>query len=270
MAFVPKLEMYVSDGVDYLYQLEPRSQNLFWVGGFRESGAIDASGDPGSGLIRPFYNAAYRIRDIKIKMPSISYEINKLTRLPTPKSIDYPQEISITWMEDVYHSVRKYHLDWLQRWYMREFDCWRCGAQGKFRAMRIIPFHYVNSVSDTTSVIEVPKIQPLMAIDVAGMAPKGVGDDWTWSHSDDGNEGTLAISYSIASIHFYYAEELGNEKANMDADVSKEKDSYEGGNAAWTPIGFSQDGSQDDAASLEMARIVRSSTSSTSTDTAIG
>jgi hypothetical protein len=266
---ISDLEMYASDGIDYLYQLEPRSQNLFWAGGFREAGAPGAGDDPGAGLIRPFYNAAYRIKSIKIEMPTIEYEVNKLTRIPTPKAINWPQKISITWMEDVYHSVRKYHLDWLQRWYMREFDCWRCGAQGKFRAMRIIPFHYVNAVSDTATVIEAPRIQAIMAIDIGGMVPMGVGDEWTWSHSEDGNEGDLNISYMFSSMHLYYSKELADPDANTSADVGTEKASYKDV-AMWNPIGFAQDGDKDDNAKLEQARLIRATTSSTSTDTAVG
>jgi len=270
--FIPKLESFQADGIDYLYATEPQSKNLFWAGGFRESGGIDAGNDKSAGLVRPFYNAAYRIRKVDIKLPTIDYEINKYTRLPIPKEINYPQEVTIDWFEDVYSSVRGYHLAWLQRWYMREFDCWRCGAQGKYRAMRVIAFHYVNDAESGASIIEVPKIQPILAIDIAGMAPTNFGNDWIYDYSSDGNEEMLSITYKVAKINYYYSVELGDEKANFNANVSEEKEIFQNAAKAWTPVGFSQDGEHalNDKLSLENVRIVRSSTSSTSTDTALG
>ena len=271
-SFIPKLESYQADGQDYLYALEPMSRNLFWAGGLREAGIIDVGEEQGSdaGLIRPFYNAAYRIRKVSIKMPTIDYEVDKYTRIPKPKSIVYPNEITIDWFEDVYNSVRKYHLDWLQRWYMREFDCWRCGAQGKFRSMRVIAFHFVNDGDVGASIIEVPRIQPILALDVSGMAPTNFGDDWTFDHGSDGNDEWLSITYKVSKINFYYSIDFEVDGANLDANVTKEASTYKGSALAWSPIKFSQDGSNDSSElSLENIRIIRSLTSSTSTENAL-
>jgi hypothetical protein len=70
------LEEWSADAQDYLYQVEPKSSNLFCVSGFREAGGIDDT----SNLVRPFFNFAYRVQSISFGMPSMEFEYNKITR----------------------------------------------------------------------------------------------------------------------------------------------------------------------------------------------
>jgi hypothetical protein len=125
--------------------------------------------------------------------------------------------------------VRALHFAWWQRWYNREFDCWRTGAQGKFRAFRLVAFHYVNDVSLGTSALPIPRIQPIFAIDFSGVAPKTLGNDWKWDYSSTGNAEFLGVDYIVSKMRFYYTSEFQDVDANKDANVSAEKMKYEKG-----------------------------------------
>ena len=67
--FKKTLEQFEIDQIDYLFDVEPQSQNLFWVGHFTQ----------GSDL-KTFYNSQFRVRSIKL--PDLTYEIdnNDLTK----------------------------------------------------------------------------------------------------------------------------------------------------------------------------------------------
>jgi len=194
--FINTLNAYQSDGFDYLYDLEPQSQNLFWVGYFRQA-------KDGNGEVKPFYNAAYRIRKITIPMPTLDVENCDDLRAPLFKEAKYKQELEIDWFEDVYHSVRKYHLDWVARWYNRQFDVLRCGVNGKFRQCTVVAYHYINS--DVNSIIEVPEIQPIMAFKIGGLVPKDI-PDITFDHEKPNNEQMLTMKYQFSLLQWVYSD----------------------------------------------------------------
>jgi hypothetical protein len=72
--------------------------------GFRETG------DVYEGHVRPFYNFSYRVRSISIETATMDHEIDPLTHIPYPTKANYPQKISISYFEDVYHSIRALHM----------------------------------------------------------------------------------------------------------------------------------------------------------------
>jgi hypothetical protein len=202
------------NGVDYLYKIEPQSQNLFFAGYFCEAGASnDTSPNPqdqsGSSM-KMFYNARYRIRKITIPFPSMEIEYHPELRAPMPKSVNYQNEITIDWFEDVYHSVQKYHIDWFNRWYTREYDCFRCGIQGKFRKLAIVAFHYVNKniESGVDSIVPVPKIEPLFCFVLGGLIPKQI-PSMTFDYNADQNDNMLSMTYHCGPIRWIYTSDLG-------------------------------------------------------------
>jgi hypothetical protein len=201
------------NGIDYLYNIEPQSQNLFFAGYFCEAGAGNSTspkGDQSASSMKMFYNARYRIRKITIPFPSMEIEYHPELRAPMPKGVNYQNEITIDWFEDVYHSVQKYHIDWFNRWYTREYDCFRCGIQGKFRKLAIVAFHYVNkNIADgVDSITPVPKMEPLFCFVLGGLIPKQL-PQMTFDYGADQNENMLSMSYYCGPIRWIYSSDLG-------------------------------------------------------------
>jgi hypothetical protein len=196
-------------GLDYAYEIEPQSQNLFYAGYFCEAGdGTDTKS------MKMFYNASYRIKKITIPFPSMELEYHPETRVPLVKSVSYTNEITIDWFEDVYHSVQKYHLDWFNRWYSREYDCFRCGIQGKFRKMAVIAFHYINTYENL--IIPVPKMQPLFAFIIGGLIPKTL-PSMTFDYGADQNDQLLSMTYNCGPIRWIYSDKIGQgDRSNQD------------------------------------------------------
>jgi hypothetical protein len=188
-------------GLDYMYDIEPQSQNLFYAGYFCEAGDGTQTNSE-----KMFYNAAFRIKKVSIPFPSMEMEFHPETRIPMVKGVSYANEISLDWFEDVYHSVQKYHLDWFNRWYTREYDCFRCGIKGKFRKMAVIAFHYVNT--NSTSIVPVPKIEPLFAFIIAGLSPKTM-PPMVFDYNSDANDQPLSMTYHCGPIRWLYGGKIG-------------------------------------------------------------
>jgi len=47
-----------------------------------------------------------------------------------------------------------------------------CGVGGKFRRLTVVGYHYVNNEKNPTSIIEAPKIEPIMSINIGGLVPE--------------------------------------------------------------------------------------------------
>ena len=60
------IQTYERDLLDYLTDMEPQTQNLFYAGNFLEIGS-------GSDSIKEFYNAHYRIAGIQL--PGMSFDM---------------------------------------------------------------------------------------------------------------------------------------------------------------------------------------------------
>jgi len=263
--FIQQLDRFQSDGLDYLYEVEPQSQNLFWVGYFRQAGI----GERNRGEIKAFYNAAYRIRKITIPLPKLEIDQQNELRAPIFKNVNFPQEISIEWFEDVYHSVKKYHLDWYARWYNRQFDVLRCGVNGKFRQLTLVAYHYINN--DHDSLIETPITQPIMAIKVGGLIPLSL-PDITFDHGADQNDQAIAMTYKCSAIHWAYSDKIGfgTDSGQLFADGTGSLPDRD--IDIWKPEGFQEEGSVDrsDNSFLEHIRIARAATSHQVAEGAIG
>jgi hypothetical protein len=248
------LENFQADGIDYLYDLEPQSNNLFWAGYFQE-----APGRNAANPVRQFYNSQYRIKKINIPFPKLNVEMHKELRTPIFQNAEYDQDITIEWVEDVYHSVHQYHLDWIARWYSRKFDVLRCGTSGKFKQLVVIAFHYVND-EQGPAIIESPKIQPVLAFHLGGLIPKGV-PDISLDYASDGNDQTLSISYKCGVINWLYSNQIG--LGYKQEDINAASFNYDKGGKVWWPIGYSETGDGlESSESQERYRVTRSATSS--------
>jgi len=265
--FKDVLDRFQSDAIDYLYDLEPQSQNLFWAGYFCEA-------SEGTAQEKAFYNAAYRIRKITIPMPKMEIDQNNVLRAPIFKNANFTQEVNIEWVEDVYHSVQKYHLDWYARWYNRQYDVLRCGVQGKFRKLLVIAYHYVNSREEKQYLIETPTVQPIMAFHIGGLIPLDL-PDMTFDYNSDQNDQALSVRYKCGRVQWAYSDEIGlGQSASIWGtaeqgvqSLDRDKDTI----LTWNPEGFIQDALERDGTSLlEKLRITRAATSYQASEGAIG
>lgn len=237
------LENFESDINDYLYDLEPQSQNLFWCGFFTESDDQ-----------KTFYNAPFRIR--KVSFPTLELEIEQHPETKTPlfKGAKYNQEVTIDWFEDVYHSVNQYHEDWQARWYNRYYDVLRCGASGKFRRCTLVAYHKVNT--NTDSLVEKPVVEPLIAYEIGGMVPT-TKTALEYDQANDQNDSNYHVTYKCGRILTRYSDTIAygfenNELYNGIAGVESAN-----AKAVWKPTGFVEaDGGTNTG--YEALRIVRS------------
>ena len=76
------IQIYERDVLDYLTDMEPQTQNLFYAGNFLEVGS-------GANSIKEFYNAHYRIASIQLPGMSFDMETDKLTRIPMFKACNF-------------------------------------------------------------------------------------------------------------------------------------------------------------------------------------
>lgn len=258
--FIDIIDSFQHDSIDYLYDLEPQSQNLFWAGYFCESSS-------GEKVEKAFYNAAYRIRKISIPMPSMEVDQNNTLRAPLFKSASFSQEITIDWTEDVYHSVKKYHLDWFARWYNRQYDVLRCGISGKFRKLLVVAFHYVD---DSESLLSQPKIQPILAFHIGGLIPIQI-PELTFDYANGQNDAPVSIKYKCSKIQMSYSKEIGlGRNANIWGDAASVSSAALKDAKVWNPSGFLQDPYGPGDNELEKLRITRSATSYQPSEGAIG
>jgi hypothetical protein len=195
-----RLKTFEYDGVNYRNDLEPKQNNLFWAGDFWEKNP-DADGDhKADSWARNFINAPYRIMSIKADLPKLTFERHKYLKAFTFKDTTYADTITITWLDYVYRSVQKFHLDWINRWYNRQFDVLRTGAGGKFKSATIYVFHYVNS---SVSLLDIPTIEILFRVKLMGLVPKDIGS-LEFDYANAGNETPTSIQYGCNKILWEY------------------------------------------------------------------
>lgn len=185
---------FQSNGVDYLYNLETKQENLFWAGNFCEveNNIIQTNEDAGDGF-RYMADASFRIQSVDLSLPKIDFEENKLTHAADFKSLSYSRVFNITWIEDVYRSIMKYHLDWiLYGWYDRPKDCLKNGTRGKFRHLEVCQWHWYNGAPTPIFIVAMDKIKP-----------QNAGDKLSFNMKSPG-EPTLTINYVADEIQLLY------------------------------------------------------------------
>lgn len=198
-----RLKTFEYDGVNYRRDLEPRQQNLFWAGDFWErnpDSTPDNEDRAADRWGRHLMNAPFRILKVDFPLPKFSYETDNIRKASFLKDAQYTQDLTIDFLDDVYRSVQKYHMDWANRWYNRQFDVLRCGVKGKFRQLDIYAFHYVNS---TGQLLEAPIIEILFRVKIRGMMPESWGN-LTFDYGTPGNEAPLSVKYKANKTLWEY------------------------------------------------------------------
>ncbi|MCF0125612.1 MAG: hypothetical protein HUJ68_07640 [Clostridia bacterium] len=249
---------YERDLVDYISDLEPQTQNLFYAGNFLEVGS-------GNTALKEFYNAHYRISSIQLPGTSFDMETDKLTRIPMFKACNFEYKITIDWREDVYHSVQKYHEDWMRRWYDRVHDTFRCGISGKFRSMDLIAYHYTAS-SNIAAFLEEPEIEPLFWYRIAGMVPIQI-EGMKFDASNGRNEEVFSVQYMCSKIDLRYNKDFLSTNHGLYSTTGEaDGNSTMGQVAVWSPEGIQETFNAGAASNQNLEKLRLARTLSTTYD----
>lgn len=195
---------FQQDGLDYLYNLEPTQNNLFWVGDFNDK----KDGEPG----HKFNNAQFRIQSLSFSLPSLEFEDQKQLQIQVLKSVTNTKEVTMTWIDDYAHSVQRYHLDWFRCWYNRELDCLVRGPAGKYRGCDVYLFHYTDAAEGdkkvAKSLFATPQAQPIAKITLGGLAPKSLGE-FKVEMGNSGADSAVSYNYAVNKIKIdWYADAI--------------------------------------------------------------
>lgn len=186
---------------DYVYDLEPQSNNLFYVANFEES----------SNFKNSLFNAQYRVQSIEIPSLTYEYETDQLTKIPLIKNGKSSYEVSITWLEDVYHSIYSYHEKWLDSWYDYRHNLLKVGAYGRFRKCSIVTYHYIKSGDIFNPTYTA---QPIMLIQLNGLVPKGL-PSLKFSYSEDQSDQLLTLEYLCSDYNIVYNKDFVSASAEV-------------------------------------------------------
>jgi hypothetical protein len=143
-AKLPGLEF---EGVKYLYNLDPKSNNLFYA-----ASLTDESGAVGSNTLG---NEPYRLNKISFPFSKLNFEPpSRGIPFPLLKGVTLGSTCSITWVENADKQIERYHQDWMRHWYKRETDALVVGKAGKYRTLKVYPFKYRSTYRDDTPYID--------------------------------------------------------------------------------------------------------------------
>jgi hypothetical protein len=186
---------------DYVYDLEPQSNNLFYVANFEEA----------SNEKNTLFNVQYRVQSIEIPSLTYEYEIDQITKIPLIKNGKSSYEVSITWLEDVYHSIYSYHEKWLDSWYDYRHNLLKVGAAGRFRKCSIVTYHYIKSTDIFNPTYTA---QPIMLIQLNGLVPKGL-PSLKFSYSEDQSDQLLTLEYLCSGYNIVYNKDFADTNAEV-------------------------------------------------------
>lgn len=239
------IEQFTQERLAYLYNLEPTQDNMFICSVIappnKSSGVAygEASIEGDNWHARKLYSAPYRLYAADFHLPKISFERDNRLRRHFPKSVEMSSEFTLSWIEDCFHSIRKYHHDWFNCWYQREYDGWALGANegganGRFRSMKIYMYH-MTPQSDGS-------VKPCVwgYIDIMGAVPCGLGDIKLGPESGDSIYTCTYVSDYI-DLRFCDSTGVGN-RGDADATDKHSKNIlFDNGISSLKLMGFSDE-----------------------------
>lgn len=225
-----ELTNFEYDGTNYIYDMPPAQPNLFWAGNMSsglKGGLADSMNDARNSP-RLFHNAQFRIQSVQINGIQLQFtQDSHMTHRDYLTSITLNKDITITWLEDVYFSVKKYHMDWFNNWYDSYSDSFVTGPTGKFRQLDVVAFHY----KQNKSIYEEPVVEPILLIALRGLVPTKVGD-FEFNATQAGKQ-TVSINYKMNHAMVFYNSALNDGKGEADPIYSQVK---EQSSVVWSPI----------------------------------
>lgn len=238
------IQIFEREQNDYLYDIEPQSQNLFFIANFSES-----TSDDGNNALKELYNAHMRARSIELPRLSYDFETDPITKMPIFKSGKFNYEITISWFEDVYHSIYQYHENWMHRWFDYQYNTLRCGKSGKFRKCQLVAYHYKRT-NDVFNPDAEP--EPLYVINIYGLVPREL-PPLKHSYSEDQGDSELQISYYCSKFEILFNSEFTKTSDGLYDTTSKASGGELG--KVWGPEVDSNGGA--DSMTYEKLRITR-------------
>lgn len=231
--FVPfkdNIANYEYEAINYLSDLEPYEGNLFWAGNF-SSGSVTPDGNGSGFQKRNLTNAEFRIQSITLPSVSFNFTENQNLKRNFFTGITRTTEISISWIEDAYMSISKYHNDWLCNWYDLRHDCFIVGPAGKYRKLDIYLYHYAVQEDGTM------KPQIIVQYKLAGLVPTSI------KYPDLNREGSnpiLNINYKVGKCEAWYNPDFLINK-NSNTGIAKDAkeifyDTAKEAQGVWSPI----------------------------------
>lgn len=146
--------------LNYLYNLEPAQDNMFICspivptkGKCAEAyqrtllGNFTKSTEGNNHKAQYLTTAPYRLYSASFDMPKIKVESVERMRMGFVSGSESARQFSLSWIEDCFHSMRKYHHDWFNCWYRRELDAFSDAkhGEGRFRAFQIYMYHAIQN-----------------------------------------------------------------------------------------------------------------------------
>lgn len=224
-----ELANFEYDGTNYIYDMPPAQPNLFWAGNMSSGmeGNLADSLNSARNSKRTFHNAQFRIQSVQIEGITLQFDEDPyLTHRDYFVGVQLSKNVTITWLEDVYFSVKKYHMDWLTNWYDSYSDSFTTGTNGKLRQLDVVAFHYKQS----KSIYEEPVVEPILLIALRGLIPTKVGD-FTFDTSQSGKQ-IVTMSYRMNHAMVFYNSALNDGKNNEDMYINVAEQS----SVIWSPI----------------------------------
>lgn len=155
--------------------------------------------------------ASYRLYSAKFSMPKIKTEQFARIRKNIITGVEMNQQFTLEWIEDCFHSVRKYHHDWFNCWYIREADAFINSAKnGKYRCFQIYLYHMIHKDDEI-----IPHIWGV--IDVADAFPIDLGDI---SVSSDSGNSIYSCTYMANYIDLRFADSTESSFLGSSTDKS--------------------------------------------------
>lgn len=227
-----ELTNFEYDGTNYIYDMPPAQPNLFWAGnmssGLYEKDGLADSMNETRNAQRLFHNAQFRIQSVQINGIQIQFTQDQyMTHRDYLTGASLNKDVTITWLEDVYFSVKKYHMDWFNNWYDSYSDSFVTGPTGKFRQLDVVAFHY----KQNKSIYEEPVVEPILLIALRGLVPTKVGD-FDFNTSSSGKQ-TVTMNYKMNHAMVFYNSALNDGKGEKDSiytDVTQQS------SVVWSPI----------------------------------
>jgi hypothetical protein len=161
---------------------------------FTEGGVMDYA-KPTPSQIQKYYCSAY-----ELPSPTLIAERNKLDKKAYIKKYSIPEIVSITWQENTYLDVWKYHQEWVRRFYNREKDVYVCGSSGKKRNAHILIQQYAVTSKSIFDPYAEEDLMETYTIRLGGLIPQStpvLRGDW---NQDASNTTGLVIKYFVDYI----------------------------------------------------------------------
>lgn len=225
-----ELTNFEYDGTNYIYDMPPAQPNLFWAGNMSSGakGSLADSMNNARNAARIFHNAQFRIQSVQVQGITLQFDPDQyLTHRDYFTGVSLGKEVTITWLEDVYFSVKKYHMDWLNNWYDSYSDSFTTGPVGKLRQLDVVAFHY----KQNKSIYEEPVVEPILLLALRGLIPTKVGD-FDFNTSSAGKQ-TVTMQYRMNHAMVFYNSALNDGKGKNDPIYTSVE---EQSSVVWSPI----------------------------------